>query len=109
MTDPRIKSGDHTAVDYAQVLMELSDIHFPKAKKIRLVQDNLNTHTKAALYEAFPPAEARRLAERFEWHYTPKHGSWLNMAESELSVVARQCLDPRIPDKATLTDEIAAW
>ena len=109
VTDPRIKSGDHTAVDYAQVLMDLSDIHFPKAKKIRLVQDNLNTHTKAALYEAFPPAEARRLAERFEWHYTPKHRSWLNMAESELSVVARQCLDRRIPDKATLTDEIAAW
>lgn len=99
----------HTAVDYAQVLKELSDIHFPKAKKIRLVQDNLNTHTKASLYEAFPPVEAWRLAERFEWHYTPKHGSWLNMAESELSVVATQCLDRRIADKATLTGEIAAW
>jgi hypothetical protein len=99
----------HTAVDYAQILKALSDTHFPKAKKIRLVQDNLNTHTKASLYEAFPPDEARRLAGRFEWHYTPKHGSWLNMAESELSVVARQCLDRRIPDKATLTDEIVAW
>ena len=71
--------------------------------------DNLNTHTPAALYEAFAPAEARRLAERFEWHYTPKHGSWLNVAEMELSVVARQCLDRRIPDMETLRREVAAW
>ena len=76
----------HTAVDYAHVLKDLSDTHFPKAKKIVLVQDNLNTHKPASLYEAFPAAEARRLVERFEWHYTPKHGSWLDMAESELSV-----------------------
>jgi DDE superfamily endonuclease len=98
-----------TAVDYAQVLKDLSDVHFPCARKIRLVQDNLNTHVKASLYEAFPPAEARRLVERFEWHYTPKHGSWLNMAESELGVLASQCLDRRISDKETLTREVAAW
>ncbi len=77
-----------TAVDYAHILKDLSDIHFSRAKKIVLVQDNLNRHAKASLYEAFPPAEARRLVERFEWHYTPKRGSWLNMAESELGVLA---------------------
>ncbi len=99
----------HTAVDYAQVLKELSDIHFPNAMKIVLVQDNLNTHKPASLYEAFPAAEARRLVERFEWHYTPKHGSWLDMAESELSVLSSQCLDRRIPDKQTLIDEVDAW
>ena len=77
----------HTAVDYAHALKDLADIHFLNAKKIVLVQDNLNTHTKASLYEAFPAAEARGLAERFEWHYTPKHGSWLDMAESELGVL----------------------
>jgi DDE superfamily endonuclease len=98
-----------TAVDYAHILKDLSDIHFPRAKKIVLVQDNLNTHAKASLYETFPPAEARRLAGRFEWHYTPKHGSWLNMAESELGVLASQCLDRRIPDKETLIKEVAAW
>jgi DDE superfamily endonuclease len=73
------------------------------------VQDNLNTHKPASLYEAFPPAEARRLVERFEWHYSPKHGSWLNMAESELGVLSNQCLDRRIPDQKTLSKEIAAW
>jgi hypothetical protein len=99
----------HTAIDYAQVLQDLADRHFPDAKKIMLVQDNLNTHKPASLYEAFPPAEARRLVERFEWHFTPKHGSWLDMAESELSVLASQCLDRRIPDKPTLTAEVAAW
>ena len=88
----------HTAADYAQVLKDLSDTHFPDAAKIVLVQDNLNTHKPASLYEAFPAAEARRLVERFEWHYTPKHGSWLDMAESELSVLSSQCLDRRIPD-----------
>jgi len=98
-----------TAIDYAHILKDLSDIHFPRAKRIVLVQDNLNTHAKASLYEAFPPAEARRLAERFEWHYTPKHGSWLNMAESELGVLASQCLDRRIPDKEMLNREVAAW
>jgi len=99
----------HTAVDYAQILKALSDTHFPKADKIVLVQDNLNTHKPASLYEAFPAAEARRLVERFEWHYTPKHGSWLDMAESELGVLSSQCLDRRIPDKQILTDEVAAW
>ena len=99
----------HTAVDYAQVLKELSDTHFPGSAKIVLVQDNLNTHKPASLYEAFPPAEARRLVERFEWHYTPKHGSWLDMAEAELSVLSSQCLDRRIPDQQVLKEEVEAW
>jgi hypothetical protein len=98
-----------TSVDFARFLRALSDDHYPKAERIVLVCDNLSTHTPAALYEAFAPAEARRLAERFEWHYTPKHGSWLNVAELELSVAARQCLDRRIPDLATLRREVAAW
>ena len=98
-----------TAVDYAQVLKDLSDIHFPAAERIVLVQDNLNTHAKSSLYEAFPAAEARRLVERFEWHYTPKHGSWLDMAESELAILFSQCLDRRIPDKPNLETEVAAW
>ena len=99
----------HTAVDYAQILKDLSDKHFPNVSQIVLVQDNLNTHKPASLYEAFPAAEARRLVERFQWHYTPKHGSWLDMAESELGVVSSQCLDRRIPDKQTLIEEVAAW
>ena len=99
----------HTAVDYAQVLKELSDTHFPGSAKIVLVQDNLNTHKPASLYEAFPPAEARRLVERFEWHYTPKHGSWLDMAESELGVLSSQCLDRRISDLDPLNTELTAW
>ena len=99
----------HTAIDYAHVLKDLADRHFAQAKTIVLVQDNLNIHSKASLYEAFPAAEARRLVERFEWHYTPKHGSWLNLAESELGVLASQCLDRRIPDKQILKDEIVAW
>ena len=98
-----------TAVDFAKILKELSDTHFPHADKIVLMQDNLNTHAPSSLYEAFAPAEARRLIERFEWHYTPKHGSWLNLAESELAVLSGQCLDRRIPDKATLEREVAAW
>lgn len=99
----------HTAVDYARVLKELSDTHFPGSAKIVLVQDNLNTHKPASLYEAFSPAEARRLVERFEWHYTPKHGSWLDMAESELAVLSSQCLDRRIPDQQALKEEVEAW
>ena len=99
----------HTAVDYAHLLKAVSDTWFPNVPKIALVQDNLNTHKAASLYEAFPAEEARRLVERFEWHYTPKHGSWLNMAEIELSVLSTQCLDRRIPDKAMLTEEVAAW
>ena len=98
-----------TAVDYAHVLKDLADVHFAQAETIVLVQDNLNTHAAASLYEAFPAAEARRLVERFEWHYTPKHGSWLDLAESELGVLASQCLDRRIPDKQTITDAVAAW
>ncbi len=98
-----------TAVDYARVLKEVADTHFPKAEKIILVQDNLNTHTPASLYEAFPAAEARRLVGRFEWHYAPKHGGWLNLAEAELGILSSQCLDRRIPDRQTLIDEIAAW
>jgi len=106
----RVKVTDrHAAVDYAQVLKELSDTHFPEADKIVLVQDNLSTHKPASLYEAFPAPEARRLVERFEWHYTPKHGSWLNMAESELGALSSQCLERRIPDKETLIEEVAAW
>lgn len=102
-------TDQRTAVDYAHMLKELSDYHFRDAEQIILVQDNLNTHTKASLYEAFPPEEARRLVERFEWHYTPKHGSWLDMAESELAHLTTQCLDRRIPDKNTLVTEVMAW
>jgi DDE superfamily endonuclease len=97
------------AVDYADALKDLSDTYFPDADKIVLVQDNLSTHTTASLYEAFPAAEARRLVERFEWHYTPKHGSWLDMAESELAVLSTQCLHRRIPNKPQLIAEVAAW
>ena len=99
----------HTAVDYAHVLKELADRHFANAKTIVLVQDNLNIHSKSSLYEAFLAVEARRLVERFEWHYTPKHGSWLDLAESELGVLSSQCLDRRIPNKESLIEEIAAW
>ena len=99
----------HAAADYAQALKDLSDTHFPGVAKIVLVQDNLSTHTPASLYAAFPAAEARRLVERFEWHYTPKHGSWLDMAESEFAVLSTQCLDRRIPNKPKLIAEVAAW
>jgi len=95
-------------VDYAHALTDLSDRHFPDAAQIVLTQDNPSPHTKASLYETFPAAEARRLVERLEWHSTPKHGSWLDRTESELGVLASQCLHRRIPDKQTLIDEIAA-
>jgi hypothetical protein len=98
-----------TAKDYAEVLRWLAEDVHPGAEVIVLVQDNLNTHTLASLYEAFPPEQARRLAERFEVHYTPKHGSWLNVAEIELSVLARQCLDRRIASAEELRREVAAW
>ena len=98
-----------TAIDYAHMLKDLSDVHFAGAEKIILVQDNLNTHVPASLYEAFPPGDARRLVERFEWHYTPKHGSWLNMAEAELAVLASQCLNRRIPNPKALDREVSAW
>ena len=108
--DGHVKVTDrHTAVDYARVLKGLAVIHFAHAETIVLVQDNLSVHSKASLYEAFPAVEARRLVERFQWHYTPKHGSWLNLAESELGVLTSQCLDRRIPNKQVLIDEIAAW
>jgi hypothetical protein len=98
-----------TAVDFARFLKRLLDEVYPAAEVVVLVSDNLNTHTPASLYEAFAPEEARRLAARIEWHHTPKHGSWLNVAECELAVLARQCLDRRIPDRETLQREVAAW
>jgi hypothetical protein len=98
-----------TNVDFAQAIRVLLDELYPEADKVVLVLDNLSTHGPAALYEAFAPAEARRLLERLEIHYTPKHASWLNMAELELSVLARQCLDRRIPDQALLAQEVGAW
>ena len=98
-----------TAVDFAHVLRDLVDKNDPEAEKIVLVMDNLNTHKPSSLYEAFEPAEARRILERLEIHHTPKHGSWLDMAEIELSVLGRQCLNRRIPDQETLTREVAAW
>ncbi len=98
-----------TAVDWAHQIRELVDVHYPETEGIRLVMDNLNTHTVASLYEAFPAEEARRLAQKLEIHYTPKHGSWLNIAEIELSAMTRQCLNRRIPDRTTLTSEVATW
>lgn len=98
-----------TKVDWAEMIREIVDVDYPEAETIVLVVDNLNTHTLGALYEAFAPAEARRIARRLEIHYTPKHGSWLNMAEIELSVLARQCLGQRLADAETLTEEVAAW
>lgn len=97
------------AVDFAYCLKDLVDIHYPDAEKIVLVMDNLNTHTPASLYKAFPPEEAFRIAQKFEIHFTPKHGSWLNMAEIEFSALSRQCLNRRIPDQMTLANEIEAW
>ncbi len=102
-------SEQRTRVDWAHVVRDLVDVHYPEAETIVLVQDNLNTHTLASLYAAFPAPEARRLATKLELHYTPKHGSWLNVAELELAVLARQVLDARIPDTATLTDRATAW
>lgn len=99
----------HTYPDFAEQLRRLVDEDYPEADKIVLVCDNLNTHSPACLYASFLPEEAHRLAQKLEWHYTPEHGSWLNMAECELSVLARQCLDRRIPDIETLTKEAAAW
>ena len=98
-----------TNADWAQCMRDLVDVHFPEAERIVIVQDNLSTHTPAALYAAFEPAEAKRIWDRLEFHYTPKHGSWLNMAEIELSVLSRQCLDRRIPDQDALRRESAAW
>ena len=98
-----------TAVDWAQEIKYLSDVMFPDAEKIILVMDNLNTHKAASLYKAFPPAEARRIIKRLEIHYTPKHGSWLDMAEIELNVMTRQCLSRRIDTITRLKNELSAW
>ena len=98
-----------TKVDWARVVQKLVDEDYADKDRIVLVMDNLNTHHPASLYEAFEPAEARRIAQRLEVHYTPKHGSWLNMAEIELGVLARQCLDRRIPEQNVLRSEVAAW
>jgi len=96
-------------VEWATVMKKVADELYPHVEKIVVVLDNLNTHTPSAFYETFAPEEARRLAERFEFHFTPKHGSWLNMAEIELSALTRQCLDRRLPDIPTLTQEVQAW
>jgi transposase len=98
-----------TKVEWASAIQELVDVRFPNAKRIRLVMDNLNTHTRGALYEVFAPAEAKRILDKLEFHYTPKHGSWLNMAEIELSVLSTQCLNRRIPKIDILRAEVAAW
>jgi hypothetical protein len=102
-------SQRRTKKDWAQAMRELADAHHPEAEAIVVVLDNLNTHSPASFYEAFEPQEARRLATRFEFHYTPKHGSWLNMAEIELSVLGRQCLAHRIADPAALASKVRAW
>ena len=98
-----------TRTDWAQVIKLLLDVHYPAARVVRLVMDNLNTHTIGSLYETFEPTEARRLAKRLEIHYTPKHGSWLNIAEIELQVLSRQCLDRRIDTRDQLARQVQAW
>ena len=98
-----------TAVDFAHQMKALVDRHFPEVEQVRVVLDNLSTHTPWALYQAFEPQEARRIVRKLDFHYTPKHGSWLNMAEIEFSILERQCLDRRIPDQRTLRREIAPW
>ena len=106
----QVKVTEHrTRKDWAEAMRELSDIHYPDAEVIVIVMDNLNTHSPASFYDAFEPEEALRLANRFEFHLTPKHGSWLNMAEIELSVLSRQCLDRRIRDQELLASEVKAW
>jgi hypothetical protein len=102
-------SDQRTRLDWAACVKELVDVHYPQADRIVLVLDQLNSHSPASLYEAFPPAEAKRLANRLEIHYTPRHGSWLNMAEIELSVLQRQCLNRRLGDRLTMEREVAAW
>jgi hypothetical protein len=102
-------TDQRTSRDFAECMRDLADKHYPTADRIRVVMDNLSTHTPAALYEHLDPAEARRILRRLEFHYTPKHASWLNMVEIEIGVMVSQCLDRRIPDKATLISEVAAW
>jgi len=98
-----------TKTDWAHAIQQVVDVHYPEAERIVLVLDNLNTHGLGSLYEAFPPEEARRLSRKLELHYTPKHGSWLNIAEIELSVLNGQCLDRRIPEQAELAQAVAQW
>jgi hypothetical protein len=102
-------SERRTRRDYALCIRELVDVHYAKAAKVLLVQDNLNTHDGASLYEAFKPEEARRVLDKIEWHYTPKHGSWLNMAETEISIMNCQCLDRRMDCQEKIAREVAAW
>jgi transposase len=102
-------SDTRTAVDWAPQIKELIEVRYPNAERLTLVMDNRNTHGGASLYKTFEPAEARRILEKLDLHYTPKHGSWLNMAEINLSVLSRQCLDRRIQDQETLTREVKAW
>lgn len=104
-----VVTDQRTRIDWAHLIQEIVDVHHPDAEKIVLVCDQLNTHGPASLYELFPPAEAKRLADKLEIHHTPKHGSWLNMAEIELSALSRQCLDRRIGDKTTLEREVRSW
>lgn len=98
-----------TALDFADILRYTSDTLYPRAERIVLVTDNLNTHSPASLYKAFTPEEARRLAERFEWHYTPKHGSWLDMAEIEIGILSRQALDKPLPDLESFKEQVRVW
>ena len=102
-------TDQRTAIDWAHCMRELVDVHFPDAERITVVEDNLNTHSPASLYAAFEPEEAKRIWDKLEFHHTPKHGSWLNMAEIELSILSRQCLDRRIADQESLRAEVAAW
>ncbi len=102
-------SERRTRRDYAQCVQELVDVYYPHVRKIRLVQDHLHTHDGASLYEMFPPEQARRLLDKIEWHYTPKHGSWLNMAETEIRIMNGQCLDRRLDCQAKLAAEVAPW
>jgi hypothetical protein len=99
----------HTCQDWAHLMRDIVDTHFPTASRVTVVMDNLNTHKPSSLYKAFPAPEAKRILDRLQFHYTPKHGSWLNMAEIEFGILQRQCLDRRIPDQQTLRDEVAAW
>jgi hypothetical protein len=99
----------HTCRDWAHLMRDIVDSHFPNAERVVMVMDNLNTHKPSSLYKAFPAPEAKRILDRLEFHYTPKHGSWLNMAEIEFGILQRQCLNRRIPDQETLRKEVAAW
>ena len=102
-------TAQRTKQDFAVCMNEMVEVHWPEAKKVRVVLDNLNTHTPASLYERYPPQKARHLVRKLEFHYTPKHSSWLNMAEVEISVLTGQCLDRRIDSRETLESEVTAW